>query len=212
MSIQRHKVFISYFHADDQYYKNQLIQMKAWDNERYQYVSIFDDYSVRQYDIDDTGLSSEQIRRIIRDDYMKNATVLVLLCGQKTKTRKHVDWEIHTAMYHSDINPQMGIVVINLPTINQSQLYSCLGDRQYFGDTSGWVTLNKDASYLETNYPYLPARIRENIARDNIYIPIINWDRVSGNAYNLAGIIDVAFNNRYKNDYDHSTNLRRNNS
>lgn len=62
-NIPLHKVFISYYHADDQYYKNQLINMRE-----YGYYgnsqSIFEDYSVHENEIDDTGLSSESIRHI----------------------------------------------------------------------------------------------------------------------------------------------------
>lgn len=68
-NIPRHKVFISYYHADDQYYKNYLIGM----NEYVPYMgyqSIFDDYSVHENEVDDTGLTDEQVRRIIRDDYI----------------------------------------------------------------------------------------------------------------------------------------------
>ena len=117
--ISRHKVFISYYHEDDQYYKDELIKMKFYNADKLSMESIFEDYSVNDGDIDDTNLTSEQIRRIIRDEYIKDATVLVLLCGCYTKNRKHIDWEIHAAMYDSDVNPQMGILVINLPSINQ---------------------------------------------------------------------------------------------
>jgi len=211
MSIPRHKVFISYYHTDDQYYKNQLINMKMYDNSN-KIISIFDDYSVHEHEINDEGLSSEQIRRIIRDDYMQNATVLVLLCGQNTKRRKYIDWEIHTAMYHSDVNPQMGIVVVNLPTIRQLQRSACEEDKPYFGQGINWITSNRDRTSIEQDFPYLPSRIVDNFTRSQIYIPVVNWNTIANNPVNLAGIIDVAFNNRYKNDYDHSAPLRRNNS
>jgi len=202
--IPRHKVFISYHHAGDQQYKDHIIEQNSAYN-------IFDNYSVREKDIDDTDKTSEQIRRIIRDEYMRNATVLLLLCGQKTKMRKHVDWEIHTAMYHSDVNPQMGIVVVNLPTINQNQRSSCDDDEEYFG-YADWCPESKIRADIDRYYPYLPDRIAENFTRNDIYIPIVNWNIISGNIYNLAGIIDVAYNNRYNNRYDPSTSLRRNNS
>ena len=100
----RHKVFISYYHKDDQQYKDYLINMQELNTQTWQRQSIFEDYSVHENEIDDTGLTSEQIRCIIRDEYIKDATVLILLCGQNTKSRKHVDWEIHAAMYNSDVN------------------------------------------------------------------------------------------------------------
>jgi len=205
MNISRHKVFISYYHAEDQSYKNHLLQQNQFHN-------IFDDYSVREDDIDDTNLSSEQIRRTIRDNYMKNATVLLLLCGKNTRRRKHIDWEIHTAMYHSDKNPQMGIVVVNLPTISQCQRSGHGDDKQYFGGDINWVAESKIRKDLDESYPYLPERIVDNFTRDEIYVPVVNWNTIVTNPVNIAGIIDVAFNNRYKNKYHHSEPLRRNNS
>lgn len=71
MDIPRHKVFISYYHKDDQQYKDYLINMQEWNSQTWQLQSIFDDYSVRENDIDDTGLTSERIRCIIRDEYIK---------------------------------------------------------------------------------------------------------------------------------------------
>lgn len=48
INIPRHKVFISYYHKDDQWYKDQLLAL----NEVY---NLFDDYSVHEDEIDDTG-------------------------------------------------------------------------------------------------------------------------------------------------------------
>ena len=203
-NIPRHKVFISYYHADDQEYKDILVDA----NKR---LNLFQNLSVIERGIDDAGLSAEQIRRIIRDEYMREATVLLLLCGRNSSRRKHIDWEIHTAMYHSDINPQMGIVVVNLPTISQCQRSACNDDKPYFGQVN-WVSSSRDRASIDQDYPYLPSRIKDNFEKGGIYIPVINWDTFKNNVENLAGVIDVAFNYRYQNEYDHSTPLRRNNS
>ena len=87
MSIAKHKVFISYYHKDDQEFKNALLDA----NDEY---GLFEDYSVHEDEIDDTGMTDEQIRCEIRDNYIKNATVLLLLCGENTRKRKYIDWEI----------------------------------------------------------------------------------------------------------------------
>lgn len=212
MGIPRHKVFISYYHKDDQQYKDYLINMKEWNSQTWQLQSIFEDCSVRENDIDDTGLTSEQIRRIIRDEYIKDATVLILLCGQNTKGRKHVDWEIHAAMYNSDVNPQMGILVINLPTISQSMISNSESEKDIMGPFINWETLNKDLSSLKAKYPYLPDRIIENLARDDVQISIVNWYVIYNDTNKLKELIDNAYNRRKSNKYDHSTPLRGRNS
>ena len=71
MYIPRHKVFISYYHHDDQTYKDILINMQELNPDTWQLQSIFEDCSVHENEIDDTGLTSEQIRCIIRDEYIK---------------------------------------------------------------------------------------------------------------------------------------------
>lgn len=207
--IPRHKVFISYYHADDQYYKNYLIGM----NEYIPYLgyqSIFDDYSVHENEVDDTGLTDEQVRRIIRKDYIQDATVLVLLCGQNTKRRKHIDWEIHAAMYDSEVNPKMGILVINLPTINQSIRSSSNDEKPLLSDNTHWFSL-KTRQEFEEHYPFMPSRIIDNFVK-GVPITVVEWNRIQNNHQILKQLIDNAYSRRFEVTYDHSTPLRRQNS
>ena len=208
MNIPKHKVFISYYHADDQDYKNTLLLA----NKKY---DLFDDYSVHENEVDDTNLTDEQVRKIIRDDYIQDATVLILLCGQNTKRRKHIDWEIHAAMYHSDVNPQMGILVINLPSISDEQKMLACGNDEEQVMSNGftrWTPIQKDVAYIENDYPYLPHRIVTNIARNNVSISVVNWTVITKDFEKLKYLIDKAFNRRKTNNYDHSECLRRRNS
>lgn len=212
MFIPRHKVFISYYHQDDQQYKNHLINMKEFDSQAWQSQSIFDDYSVHENEIDDTGLTSEQIRCIIRDEYIKDATVLILLCGQNTRKRKHIDWEIHAAMYDSEKNPQMGILVVNLPSISQSMISNSDREETIMGENINWVPLNKDINSLHNKYSYLPERIIDNLVKDDVRISIVNWNVIANDTNKLKELIDNAYNRRKTNKYDHSRPLRRQNS
>ncbi len=75
-----HKVFISYHHANDQYYKEMLLAL----NTRH---DIFLDQSVDTGDIDD-DLDDSRIRELIRDEYLQDSTVTILLVGTETKNRK----------------------------------------------------------------------------------------------------------------------------
>ena len=210
MYIPRHKVFISYYHKDDQAYKDFLINMQEYNSHSLQYQSIFDDYSVHENEIDDTGLTSEQIRCAIRDEYIKDATVLILLCGQNTKKRKHVDWEIHAAMYDSDKNHQMGILVINLPTICQSVRASSDDEKLLLSDNDDWFSL-KTRQEFEEYYPYMPDRIIDNFVQE-VPISVVEWSRIQNNSQTLKQLIDNAYNRRSTITYDHSAPLRRQNS
>jgi len=105
--IPRHKVFISYYHEDDQDYKNRLVQ--ALDSK-------FVDKSVSQGDIHDEGLPLDEIRRIIRDEHISDATVTIVLIGCCTWQRKHVDWEISASIIDRRNNERCGLLGILLPT------------------------------------------------------------------------------------------------
>lgn len=73
MSNSKHKVFISYHHRNDQNYKESLLD----ENDKY---DLFIDASVDTGDIDD-DLPDESIRQIIRDDYLRDSAVTILLVG-----------------------------------------------------------------------------------------------------------------------------------
>lgn len=184
--------------------------MQELNPDTWQLQSIFEDCSVHENEIDDTGLTSEQIRCIIRDEYIKDATVLILLCGQNTRKRKHIDWEIHAAMYDSDKNPQMGILVINLPTINQSVRASTNEEKPLLSDNGHWFSL-KTRQEFEQYYPYMPSRIIDNFIKD-VPITVVEWNRVQGDPQILKQLIDNAYSRRFEVTYDHSTPLRRQNS
>ena len=77
-----HKVFISYHHKNDQWAKEALIKA----NEQ---LRLFYDCSVDLGDIDDV-LPSQSVRRIIRDEFLRDSTVTILLVGTETYKRKHV--------------------------------------------------------------------------------------------------------------------------
>ena len=68
---QRHKVFIS-FHEEDIGYKKRFVQKGT---------NVFVDRSVDTGDIRDEGLKIETIRQKIRDEYIRDATVAIVLIG-----------------------------------------------------------------------------------------------------------------------------------
>jgi hypothetical protein len=105
----RHKVFISYHHKNDVYYKKRLIDVfgNAFDG--------FVDKSVSDDDIDD-NLPDDRVRQIIRDDFISDATVTIVLIGSETWKRKHVDWEIGSSIRDTKNNSRTGLIGIYLPT------------------------------------------------------------------------------------------------
>ena len=105
--VPRHKVFISYYHADDQEYKNRLVQALN---------SKLIDKWVSPGDIHDENLPLDEIRRRIRDDHIADAVVTIVLIGPCTWQRKHVDWEISASIIDRPNNERCGVVGLLLPT------------------------------------------------------------------------------------------------
>ena len=101
------KVFISYYHEDDQQYKDRLVQ--ALDSKAI-------DKSVSPGDVHDENLPLDEIRRRIRDDHIADATVTIVLIGPCTWQRKHVDWEISASLIRRRSNPRCGMLGLLLPT------------------------------------------------------------------------------------------------
>ena len=105
----RHKVFISYHHENDQNYRDKF---------EYLFSNQFDimvSKSVQIGDIDPNN-NTEYVRQQIRDNYIADATVIIVLIGTETWKRKHVDWEISSAIRKTENNSRCGLLGIFLPS------------------------------------------------------------------------------------------------
>lgn len=133
----RHKTFVTHHHDNDQHHKNRFVN-------RF-HPTHYVDHSVDIGDIDE-NLATDTIRRIIRDEYLRDATVTVVLCGTETKNRKHVDWEISATLRDTALNPRGGLIGILLPshpdygkrTFNANNLPARLADNT----ANGYATIH----------------------------------------------------------------------
>ncbi len=164
MNNTHHKVFVSYHHNNDEYYRDEFDKLTD---------GIVIPRSVEIGDID-PRLSVETIRQKIRDEYLRDSTVTVVLIGAQTWQRKHVDWEIGSSIRNTSLNPRSGLLGIILPTYPRS-----------------------DIKHYD---PYtIPPRLYYNIQRN--FAKIYNWTE---NKTELQNRIDEAFNNRNKIEPDNS--------
>ncbi len=206
MIIPKHKVFISYHHSNDQAYKEALIESNL-------YNDIFIDASVDTGDIDE-NLSDESIRQKIRDEYLRDSTVTIVLVGTETKNRKHVDWEIYSSMYDGQINNKSGVLVINLPTTGCTYHTAAHGEQEkseLYPRTTNWTTIKTRKEY-EERYPYMPARLIDNLLKSGAKVSVTDWDTVMSDTEKLKLLIDLTYNDRAGCDYDLSRLMRRANS
>ena len=200
-----HNVFITYHHDNDQAYKDSLLNLNAQH-------SVFVDKSVDTGDISD-DLSDETIRRIIRDDYLRDSTVTILLVGAETKGRKHVDGELYSSMIDGSVNKRSGILVINLPSANSTSFTSAHGKNEkqaIHPECTSWTNISSRAEY-ERRYPAMPARIIDNLRAPSALISVVPWDKAC-DPDKLRVLVELAFRDRGKCDYDLSRLMRRQNA
>ena len=196
-----HKVFISYHHEIDQNFKNTLVKV----GEKHQ---LFIDMSVDTGEIPDDW-DDQMIREKIRDEYLRDSTVTILLVGEETKGRKHIDWEVYSSMFDGKRNKKSGILVVNLPTINCTSFHSALGDEEkklVYPGIDNWKTIKTRAEF-EGRYPFMPERIIDNLLADEAYISVVPWERLT--VENLSFLIGATFNIREQCTYDLRRPMRR---
>ena len=133
-------MFVSYHHENDQQYKDLLVEEMAAD---------IVDRSVEDGDIDES-LRTEAIWEKIRDEHIADATVLLVLIGRYTWSRRFVDWEIGSALNKSKNNSRCGVLGIVLP------------DHPHYGK-----------SRLNPNF--LPQRLAANFNGADPYVRLYDW-------------------------------------
>ncbi|MEY0536603.1 TIR domain-containing protein [Providencia rettgeri] len=191
--MEKHRVFISYHHKNDQWAKDYLIEM----NKTYK---IFTDMSVDTGDIDES-LPPQDIREIIRDDYLKDTSVLVLLVGEETKKRKHIDWEIYSSMRDGKVNKKSGVLVITLPSSGMTMVTAAHGVDEknlIHSDISSWRDATNE---FDDIYANMPDRILDNLKKSTAYVSVVPWSKINNDPHALSNLIDLTFKDRAKNDY-----------
>jgi len=202
-AIIMHKVFIS-FHSADSSYKDSLIKLNEEN-------SIFIDMSVDTGEISD-DLPDESIRKKIRDKYLRDSSVTILLVGQGTKGRKHVDWEVYSSMFDGTVNKRSGVLVVLLPGANPENCWHAAHNNEksaVYPETSNWTSIDNRAEY-ERRFPYLPARIIDNLLCNEVKLSVVPWEKLT--TVTLTLLIENAFQARISNEYDLSRAMRRANA
>ena len=156
------------------------------------------------------SLSSEAIRRIIRDSHLRDSTVTILLVGTETRFRKHVDWELKSSMINGSLNKRSGLLVVNLPSTNCTNFRAAHDNEKslLYPECKSWTSIKIRAD-LEDRYYHLPARIMDNLMKPDVRISITSWDHLVANPSALPILIENAHNARLDNEYDLSRKMRR---
>ncbi len=158
--VPRRKTFISYHHKPDQEYADLLREELADD---------IIDKAVSDGSISD-NLTTDEIWRTIRDDNVSDATVMAVLIGRNTWSRKYIDWEIGSGFSKTRNNSRCGVLGILLPD------HPNYGKRPIDPKT-------------------LPPRLTANIRGSDPYVRIYDWPRDNRLSV-VRDWIEVAFQRR----------------
>lgn len=146
----KRKVFVSYHHDDQDEVEDFLSEFEDSFTAKVLGVSDEDDF----IESDD----SDYIMRRIREKYLTDSTVTIVLIGSCTWSRKYVDWEIASTLRNDTNNKRSGLLAVTLKSLaNESKsLPDRLADndeRDSDGDQIGyarWMKYPTSASSLET--------------------------------------------------------------
>lgn len=167
LAVTRRKAFISYHHGNDEAWKIYFEEKlgAAMDG--------FISKAVGDGDID-PWLATDTIRDKIRDEFIQDATVTIVLVGTQTWQRRHVDWEISASLRTTKKHNRCGLIGILLPT------HPSFGEKGYDGGI-------------------VPPRLANNAACE--YAAIYDWTE---DVASLRAWIETAFARRTEKDPDNS--------
>ena len=111
-SYTRHKTFISYHHADEDEVSDFI---NHFDHDHDVLLSRGIGASMAGDVIDSTD--ADYIKRRIRELYLRDSTVTLVMVGAETWGRRFVDWEIAASLRNTATTSRNGLVAITLPSM-----------------------------------------------------------------------------------------------
>lgn len=123
----KRKIFISYHHANDQAYYNQI---SAHFHDLYEII--YDNSLDRQIDSN----NSEYVMRAIRENFITGTSCTLVLCGSDTPYRKFVDWEIKATL-----DKEHALIGVILPTARLVNQKIIIPDRLHHNVVSGFARI-----------------------------------------------------------------------
>jgi hypothetical protein len=146
----RHKCFVSYRVTDKEEverflddFGTEFIPRSVGVTEEDDFIQSDDDY----------------VKRRIREEYLTDSTVTIILLGSCTWSRKFIDWEISSSLRNDTSNRRSGLLAIPLPSMENS---ARLPDRI----RDNWREDDESSSYaLYSAYPSTTSALRQAIEK-----------------------------------------------
>lgn len=105
----RHKCFVSYHHADQEEVEQFLESFEAVFIPRVLGVSDEDDFI--------NSTDTNYIMDKIRENYLTDSTITIVMNGKCAWSRRYIDWEIYSTLRNDQKNKLGGLLAINLPSL-----------------------------------------------------------------------------------------------
>ncbi|MGH1286362.1 TIR domain-containing protein [Bacillus toyonensis] len=184
-----HKTFISYHHANEQDLKDEIIEKFGSDN--------FINKSVNDGDINPSN-TEDTIMRTIREDYLSDSTVTVVLVGIETAQRPYVNSELQASLWGSNPNGLLAVV--------RDDVYDLIYTKGTCSDPNCncGITLRLYTDYYKTYLPDLVYKNRQigkivpHFNDTEVYCSLIRYSTFIASPEKY---IDEAFDKRSK-DFD----------
>ena len=118
MAKVRHRCFVSYHHADQDEVDNFV---KTFDHDRDAFIArgLGQEMAQEIIDSDDTSY----VMRRIRELYLKDSTVTLVMMGKCTWARRYVDWELQSTLRSGQTVTPNGLLGIKLPSYPKNGTY-----------------------------------------------------------------------------------------
>jgi hypothetical protein len=118
MANVRRKCFISYHHAD----QDEVDEfVRTFDHEKNIFISRGLGKEMSQDIIDSTD--TDYVMRRIRDLYLSDSTVTIVMLGKCTWARRYVDWELQSSLRNGETVTANGLLAIKLPSYPSANGY-----------------------------------------------------------------------------------------
>ncbi|WP_257160243.1 TIR domain-containing protein [Corynebacterium cystitidis] len=162
----RHKCFISY-HSDDEGEVGDFID--EFDHSRDVFISRGIGASMAEIIESE---NDDYIKRCIRENYLNDSTVTIVMIGASTWSRKFVDWEIAASLRNTANSRRNGLLAIALPSAGANLLPARFEDN-YNSDGTGY------ADFIEypSNADELAAAIETSFSKRTTHGHLVNNSR-----------------------------------
>ena len=186
-----HRVFIS-FKTEDRSYKNYIQNNLG--------VDMIDKSLNKAIDSEE----EEHIMRKIREGYLSDSTVTILLIGSHSSEnmgedeQKFIKRELQASLYNGKENSRNGILGIVLPEM-YDEIYKGSYPCSKCGNNHYQVTINDSTVIKEFSCNYYVKPLSEGKcgwSEDDRYCILVKWDDFKKDAETAEKYIDLAFDKR----------------